>query len=83
MVPLWVPLLIFLCYFVCMAKDNRATPRLSAEALLYLDDLTKTGLYGNSIDGAARALIEQGIRQAITDGHISPRIADPNSTENE
>lgn len=55
-----------------MAK-NRVTPRVSAVILLYLEDLKATGLYGNSIDGVARTLIEQGIRQAIASDHINAR----------
>ena len=65
-------------YFLRMAND-RVSPRISAETQLYLKELLATGLYGSSIDGVARSLIEQGIREAIGKGHIKPKIIKPKS----
>jgi len=65
-----------------MAND-RVTPRVSAATLLYLQDLRATGLYGNTIDGVARELIEQGIRQAIADRHIKPRQGVPDDQQDD
>ncbi len=53
--------------------EERTRPRLSSIMMLYLQDLKATGLYGNSIDGVARTLIEAGIREAIAQGHIAVR----------
>ena len=41
--------------------------------MLYIEDLMETGLYGDSVDGVAKTLIEGGIRQAIADNHIAAR----------
>jgi len=63
-----------------MAND-RATPRLSAATIRYLKDLVNTGLYGSTLDGVARELIEQGIRRAIADQHITSRHANPKDAD--
>lgn len=60
-----------------MAENERVKPRLAPITHRYLDDLLRAGTHGTSIDGVARSLIEQGIRQAIRDGIINPRRADP------
>lgn len=55
-----------------MAND-RVTPRLSQPMLRYLQDLLKTGLHGDTIDGVARSLIESAVRDAVADGLIKAR----------
>ncbi|MCH8112696.1 MAG: hypothetical protein IH905_12200 [Proteobacteria bacterium] len=63
-----------------MAKD-RVTPRVSTTTWRYLEDLMGTGLYGTTIDGVARTLIEAGIREAIGKSHIGVRQIEPEEPE--
>jgi hypothetical protein len=60
-----------------MAQNDRVTPRLAPITHKYLDDLLRAGTHGTTIDGVARSLIEEGVRQAIRDGIIAVRNDEP------
>ena len=59
-----------------MAKKKTKTERLQVvlamKTVAYLTLLAEKGTHGTSVPDAAKALIEQGIRQAIKDEFLTP-----------
>jgi hypothetical protein len=60
-----------------MAKEKPETERfqtmLSTETLKYLEALASRGTHGSSVPAVGRALIEEGVRNAIKEGFIKLR----------
>jgi hypothetical protein len=58
-----------------MAEEKTPTERfqttLSVETHEYLRELMRKGTHGSSVPAVGRALIEEGIRNAIREGFIS------------
>jgi hypothetical protein len=64
-----------------MADTDRRPITLAVATWQYLDQLSKLGTHGTSVPDVAKALIEEGIRQAIKDGFLKQRpVADRAST---
>ena len=55
------------------AENKKVQPRLPALMHDYLQDLVRSGLYGNNPTEVAKSLIEKGVMQAIADRHIDVR----------
>ena len=55
------------------APSERLQTMLAVETIEYLRALAATGLYGTSIPAVGRALIEQGVRDAIEKGFIKAK----------
>lgn len=57
-----------------MPKDRSETERfqtvLSVETIQFLEQLALRGTHGSSVPAVGRALIEEGIRNAIREGFI-------------
>ena len=58
-----------------MADTDRRPITLALATWEYLDQLSKLGTHGTSVPDAAKALIEEGVRQAIKDGFLKQRPA--------
>jgi hypothetical protein len=58
-----------------MADTERRPVTLAVATWEYLDSLSKLGTHGTSVPDVAKALIEEGIRQAIKDGFLQHRSA--------
>jgi hypothetical protein len=58
-----------------MADTERRPVTLAVATWEYLDHLSKLGTHGTSVPDVAKALIEEGIRQAIKDGFLKQRPA--------
>ena len=58
-----------------MADTDRRPITLAVATWAFLDQLSKLGTHGTSVPDVAKALIEEGIRQAIKDGFLKQRDA--------
>src|SRR5215471_1582234 len=58
-----------------MADTDRRPITLAVATWAFLDQLSKLGTHGTSVPDVAKALIEEGIRQAIKDGFLKQRHA--------
>jgi hypothetical protein len=58
-----------------MPKERSDTERfqtaLSVETIRFLEKLARKGTHGSSVPAVGRALIEEGIRNAIREGFIA------------
>jgi hypothetical protein len=53
-----------------MADTDRRQITLSLKTWDYLEELAKRGTHGTSVPDVAKALVEEGVRQAIKDGFL-------------
>lgn len=55
------------------AQTVRKNVTLSAVTVDYLEDLASKGTHGSDVPGVLRAMVEEGVRNALRDGFIKLR----------